>query len=306
MNKRILAATLLVSFSGAVLGGAPAFAQATRTWVSGVGDDVNPCSRTAPCKTFAGAISKTAAKGEINALDAGGFGAVTITKAITIDGGGSMSSILASGTNGIVVNAAASDVVHLRNIDLQGAGTGLNGIRFLAGDSLIVENVRISGFTQKGISFEPSGGSRLFVSDSTIANNLGAAAGGIQVQPGAAGSALVNLVKVVLTRNNDGLRVLDRGRASILESTMSGNSNGVVAQCATAVCEINIQNSIISDNVNGVATSGAQATIRLSNTGIYSNTTGISISGGAVRSFGTNQNAGNTTPGAPTSVLPNQ
>jgi len=88
-------------FFGAV---AVAEAQATRTWVSGVGDDANPCSRTAPCKTFAGAISKTAPGGEINALDPAGYGAVMITKSITIDGGGTLASILASGgINGIVV-----------------------------------------------------------------------------------------------------------------------------------------------------------------------------------------------------------
>src|SRR5712675_1811908 len=85
-----------------------ASAQATRTWVSGVGDDANPCSRTAPCKTWAGAISKTAPGGEIDALDPGGFGAVTITKAISLDGGGGqVASVLVSGTNGIVVSAGA-------------------------------------------------------------------------------------------------------------------------------------------------------------------------------------------------------
>src|SRR5499425_2642996 len=102
---------LVVGFSTA------AFAQATRTWVSGVGDDANPCSRTAPCKTFAGAISKTAPGGEIDALDPGGFGAVTITKAMTIDGGGGMvASILSSGVNGVIVSAAATDVIVLRNL----------------------------------------------------------------------------------------------------------------------------------------------------------------------------------------------
>ena len=96
-------------------------AQATRTWVSGVGDDANPCSRTAPCKTFAGAISKTAAGGEINALDPGGFGAVTITKAITIDGGGGqVASTLVAGTNGIVVSAPATATVTLRNLRING------------------------------------------------------------------------------------------------------------------------------------------------------------------------------------------
>src|ERR1700730_8489913 len=93
------------------LASAPAQAQATRTWVSGVGDDANPCSRTAPCKTFAGAISKTAPSGEINALDSGGFGAVTITKAITIDGGGNIAGVLVSGTNAIVINALNTDTV---------------------------------------------------------------------------------------------------------------------------------------------------------------------------------------------------
>src|SRR6266853_6131794 len=128
-------------------------AQASRTWVSGVGDDANPCSRTAPCKTFAGAISKTAAGGEIDALDPGGFGAVTITKAITIDGGGGqVASVLVSGTNGIVVQANAStDVVILRNLRINGIGSGLNGIRFLSGKDLNVENCFIFGFTQNGV-----------------------------------------------------------------------------------------------------------------------------------------------------------
>src|SRR5437660_93101 len=116
-----------------VLGTTMMSAQATRTWVSGVGDDANPCSRTAPCKTFAGAISKTAAGGEIDALDPGGFGAVTITKSMTIDGGGGqVASVLVAGTNGIVVAAAASDIVILRNLRLDGlrgagnANAGLN------------------------------------------------------------------------------------------------------------------------------------------------------------------------------------
>src|SRR5437762_489145 len=111
-------------------------AQASRTWVSGVGDDANPCSRTAPCKTFAGAISKTAAGGEIDALDPGGFGAVTITKSMTISGEGTLASILSSGVNGIIINNATVTtpiVVTLRNLAINGAGTtlGTNGIRML-------------------------------------------------------------------------------------------------------------------------------------------------------------------------------
>src|SRR5215813_11249220 len=128
-------------------------AQALRTWVSGVGDDANPCSRTAPCKTFAGAISKTAAGGEIDALDPAGYGALTITKAITLDGGGAqVASVLVAGTNGIVVQAGASDVVIIRKLRINGisgsGNGGFNGIRFLSGKDLNLENDYIFGFTQ--------------------------------------------------------------------------------------------------------------------------------------------------------------
>src|SRR5690349_19423184 len=117
-------------------------AQASRTWVSGVGDDVNPCSRTAPCKTFAGAISKTAAGGEIDALDPAGYGAVTITKSMTIDGGGGqVASVLVAGTNGIVVAAQPTDIVILQNIRFQGlfgnggvpGNSGQTAINFISG-----------------------------------------------------------------------------------------------------------------------------------------------------------------------------
>src|SRR5258706_6011285 len=149
-------------------------AQATRTWVSGVGDDVNPCSRTAPCKTFAGAISKTATNGEINCLDPAGYGAVTITKSITIDCEDTQGSILAAGTTGVIINIiAATDTkkaVKLRGLSINGAGTGLNGIRLLAASTLNVEAVVIDGFTQHGISVE--GGSQVVVKDSSIRSNL--------------------------------------------------------------------------------------------------------------------------------------
>src|SRR6202048_5014461 len=142
-TTRILLALLLILGLATV-----ANAQATRTWVSGVGDDANPCSRTAPCKTFAGAISKTAAGGEISVLDPGGFGAVTITKAITIDGGGGqVASVLVAGTNGILVSAPVTDVVTLRNLSINGIGGGINGIRFLGGKALHIEHCSISNFT---------------------------------------------------------------------------------------------------------------------------------------------------------------
>src|SRR6266508_851123 len=153
-------------------------AQATRTWVSGVGDDANPCSRTAPCKTFAGAISKTAVDGEIDALDPGGFGAVTITKSITIDGC-CMTSILGAGTTAININITSGTdlkkTVRLRNISINGASSGIHGINFIAGLKLYVENCQIYGFqssaSSRGIKANVGASAQLYVKDSNIENN---------------------------------------------------------------------------------------------------------------------------------------
>src|SRR5882672_10400077 len=128
-----------------------AHAQATRTWVSGVGDDATPCSRTAPCKTFAGAISKTATAGEINTLDPGGFGGVTITKSMTIDGTSGIAGVLVSGTNAIVINAPSNAVVILRNLEIDGVGGGLRGIVILGAGDVRIEKCKVFGFTQRGI-----------------------------------------------------------------------------------------------------------------------------------------------------------
>src|SRR5207237_3420759 len=111
-----------------------AFGQASRTWVSGVGDDANPCSRTAPCKTFAGAISKTAAAGEINCLDPGGFGGVTVTKSMTISCEAGTAGVLVSGTNAIIFNGAATDYLFLKGLDIEGLGTGISGSSMLTGE----------------------------------------------------------------------------------------------------------------------------------------------------------------------------
>jgi hypothetical protein len=155
-------------------------AQATRTWVSGVGDDANPCSRTAPCKTFAGAISKTAPGGEINTIDPGGFGGVTITKGITIDGGGGHTAgVLVAGTNAINIAAATSDTVTLRNLDINGVGTGLKGISITAAKSVFIENCQIYEFRGAGgvgisdtRSASQSPAPQLFVSETVVRDNI--------------------------------------------------------------------------------------------------------------------------------------
>jgi hypothetical protein len=283
---------------------AVANAQASRTWVSGVGDDANPCSRTAPCKTFAGAISKTAAGGEINAIDPGGYGVVTITKAITIDGGGTFASILAAGTNGIIVNAAPSDVVTIRNVSIDGFNTGLNGIRFLAGGALHIEKCEIFGFAQRGIDAEPAGGSTMYVLDTVLRNNDG---GGILIKPAVYVGAVLD--KVRLDGNVFGVRAENNANVTIRDSIAAGNStNGFQAASTGAGVLINLENTTSVNNGGaGVGTSGAAAGVSISNTTIMSNAQGINTSaGGNVYSFGNNKIIGNATDGAPTFAWPLQ
>ena len=294
----------------------PAFAQATRTWVSGVGDDANPCSRTAPCKTFAGAISKTAAGGEINVLDPGGFGAVTITKSITISSEGFEAGVLVSGTNGIVVNAGPNDVVILRGLDIQGLGTGLAGISFLQGGALHVEKCVIRGFnagTATGINFVPAVQSELYVSDTMISENgTGATGGGIIIEP--SGSALVNATLIgVKTENSvlgiraDGTHSTGEIRVTIEGSSASGNTYGGIASftpVSGAVTKVMIKNSVSSNNGTGINANGAGAVMRIGNSIVTGNGTGVKIQNGAtMTSFGTNQIMDNTVEGSGIAVV---
>jgi hypothetical protein len=286
-------------------------AQATRTWVSGVGDDANPCSRTAPCKTFAGAISKTASGGEINALDPGGFGAVTITKSISIVGDHTLAGILAAGTSGVIVNAAAGDVVTLRGLDINGAGTGLNGIRFLAGAALYVEDCAIYGFTQKAIDFEPTTASQLFVKDTVLRNNNnGVNGGGILIRPLAPGNSVrASLEHVRAERNTFGVRAEDFAVVTLRDSVIAGSGfNGVVAVSAVNNVVVTVENTLVALNgTGGLRSDGGNATIRLSNVTISGNGTGlVSAAGGDIISFGNNHNAGNTVDGGPTTTIPLQ
>ena len=193
---------LLVCVSFLLFVAVAANAQATRTWVSGVGDDVNPCSRTAPCKTFAGAISKTATNGEINCLDPAGYGSVTITKSITIDCEDTQGSILASLTNGIIINITSptdtKKAVRIRGISINGAATGINAIRVMAATNVSVEEVVIDGFTTSGITVE--GSAQVAVRNSSIRATLT----GINASP-ASGTADVTVTGSSIAFNTNGI-----------------------------------------------------------------------------------------------------
>ena len=304
MNKMKLVSSLFALCMVVFACNSQAQAQATRTWVSGVGDDVNPCSRTAPCKTFAGAISKTAASGEICVMDPGAYGAVNITKSITINGYGHIAGVLASaGTNGITVNAGASDKVILKNMTIIGGGTGADGIRFLAGNQLTVENVQISNFTSDGIEAALTNGGRLFVKDVSITACGGS---GIKIST-AAGVSTTSLDDVRIQNVVNGVEVGAGSNFVMIQrsSIVSNTSNGVLAGTSPAV--ISVENSTIAFNNNGVNANVAGTTLRISGNGIYNNTTGVKfVAGAIVESDGTNKLAGNGSSQAPNSIIAKQ
>lgn len=282
-------------------------AQATRTWVSGIGDDANPCSRTAPCKTFAGAISKTAAGGEIDCLDPGGFGAVTVTKSITIDCAGVTGGVLSAATNGVVINGAGAVVV-LRNLVIQGAGSGLVGINFLQGSALHLENCRIMGFTAGtaiGLRFNPTIAAELTVIDTVLSENGTAAL----VQPNAGGSVKAVFNRSSAINNAAGIRIEGTGstgtiNVAIHNSMATGNTNnGIIAVGPTggAILKVMIDESVSSNNGTGVTANGPNATIFLSASALTGNATGLNVvNSGTLSSFGNNRVAGNTVDGNPT------
>ena len=265
-------------------------AQATRTWVSGVGDDVNPCSRTAPCKTFAGAISKTATNGEINCLDPGGFGAVTITKSITIDCEDTQGSILASFVNGVSINSTVAHV-KLRGISIHGAGNGINCIRVLAAASLVLDEIVCANFAQHGVSVEnQSGAFKLSVWNSSFRNNTG---NGINTFVGGTGSAAVAINSSLFASNGVGLNLGAAATGSIQDSIVSNNTTGIQAGGATSV--ISAKDNQITHNGTGVSTLSG-ATIRIGSNLVSGNTTGLS--GGNIFSWGGNFVDGNGSNGS--------
>lgn len=312
MKRMIL--SILCALGAVVLSTLPANAQATRTWVSGVGDDANPCSRTAPCKTFAGAISKTQAGGEINCLDPGGYGAVTVTKSITIDCEDTQGSILASGTTGVIVNGA-NIIVNLRGLSINGApptAPGLNGVRLLQASVLHIEKCFIIGFTGaapngNGIIVNNTAGTpELTVIDTTLAHNgVGSTSAGILIKPSGSGGAKVQLSNVSAVDNivgisADGTATTGTINVMITDSEVAGSSQqGILALTSSAAVNIMIdRTSVAHTGSEGLRAQGANARMRFANSNITGNGTGTSCVGcAALASYGNNHIDGNTADG---------
>jgi hypothetical protein len=308
--KLLVIATFLLAFASL------AQAQATRTWVSGVGDDVNPCSRTAPCKTYAGAISKTAAGGEISTLDPGGFGALTTTKSITVDGtyGQGFGSILASQVTGVTINDAAAAspgtaVVVLRRLSINGAGnpTGTNGVRFLSGKKVTIESCDIFGFLSVGdgdgieVSLTADGKTML-VKDTNIFNcNRGIRA---TTTVGSFGMLIQNS-RITGNSTGDGIRMDAGAFASMSGSEVSLWATGI-NMGGGANSGINIINSQVWANSTTGLAAGASTSCRIGGSGFFGNGTGISQSAANnVKTFGDNYIA-DTVVGGTLQLIPPQ
>jgi hypothetical protein len=307
MKKSAFFSVLLGTLFIVGLAIAPAHAQATRTWVSGVGDDANPCSRTAPCKTWAGAISKTAAGGEIDALDPGGFGGVTITKAITLDGGGGqVASILVSGTNGITIAANQStDVVIIRNLRLNGivqtGSGGTTGVAINSALKVVFEKCDIFGFQNAAIQVSVSSGTLALKVQETTLNNNG---GGITSKPSGGATVNASIERTHADMNTGaGVRVDGTGGGSsnvaISDSSLSLNgSNGLNAVSGpSGNVKVDLTRVVAANNASAALQSnnstGGTSMVTVGQSMLSNNATAWSVvSSGQLLSFGNNQVTG--------------
>lgn len=296
LNRFWLAAVFALS---ALFGlNSTAFGQATRTWVSGVGDDANPGSRTAPCKTIAGALSKTTVGGEIDALDPGGFGGATIIQALTLDGKGPLASVLVSGTTAVTISAGSNAVVTIRNFSINGLGNGIYGINIVSAGEVRIENCVIFGFGSDGIHFSTSASNAVLYVRNTQIHNC---ANGIYVNNG---SYPANVV----IENSQVERCAvgffgDGNTTSTLRNSLFTQNTGLGIDINTSGAAAIIDNTEVSGNGAGISTAGA---ITISRDTIVNNAgVGLSASvGGSIRTFHNNVITGNNPDGVPTGSLP--
>ncbi len=312
MRKIALPLSLLGATLVLLLFGAPAEATAFRTWVSGVGSDANPCTRTAPCASFAQALTQTAAGGEIDVLDSGQFGNVDITQALTIVNVGALATQLC-GTD-FSVHAGPSDVVTLHGLAINTNNCGTSSIFFTSGAALHVENCLIYR-ASAGIDFEPSGASQLFVSDTIVRDNSDR---GILIRPTGVGTADVILERVQAVNNSSGIvatAAASSGTGTVVniavrDSVASGNSNiGILArsQVGGANVVMTLDHVAATSNGTGIEADGSDmgaGGVAFSNTQVSGNGTGlVAVNGGVLVSFQNNYVIGNGTDGAPTTTV---
>ena len=296
---------LMLVTSALLLHAMPAQAQAMRTFVSGQGKDSNACSATAPCQTLQAALAKTLAGGQIYALDSANYGYVTINKAVSIFSGGRVAGVLAtSSVSGLTIAAGANDIVNLQGLDIDGAGSGANGILFTSGATINIQDSVIRGFTN-GINFQPSGSSGLFVGSTLISNN----STGISFQNSAVSIGTLNDVQLV--NNGSGIVALGSSSTAVAKVTVQSSmvaNNTTVGILAGSFSAVSVSNTTIANNGAGLEAQSASALLQVSGSTVTGNGTGWMVAnGGQVISSSNNSIGGNasgnsappTTPTAP-------
>jgi hypothetical protein len=286
--RAMLASTFVLVLSSTAL------AQATRTWVSGTGNDVNPCSRTAPCKTFAGAYLKTAAGGIISVLDPGGYGGLTIGKSLTVDGGGIEGSGLVGTSPGITVNGAGIDVT-IRNISLYGVTSATYGIRVLAASKVTVENVTIQSFNT---GIDVNAVTQVNVKNTLISRSVNY---GVYFRQGKGSFDNVHFENSGI----DGLRVGSGGVVTVRNSVVAGSGNIAFSATEASTAKLMVEDCTVTNNAWGIGASMGAAVWVSATTVTHQTTQGLWTDGGTATlvSFGNNRLANNLTPGAFTSTI---
>ena len=306
MRRNIMFALIL---GCAAMSSLPASA-ATRTWVSGVGSDANPCSRTSPCQTFAAALALTNINGEINCIDAGGFGSVTITKSVTIDCTGNYASILAAAGSGVIVNIlpSADDPhrsVRLRGLAIDGTGldgsigtrTGVDGIRIVSAASVFVEDTVIGEFTQNGVKVAATSETVNLTLDNVTIRNVNT--NGVSMTT-TKGQVVASFNNVRIDATSVAIAALGLVRANVDNVMLVHNSTGIKITGSDNI--INVDNSKISYAKTGVMNLDGSI-VRISNSVITQNETGLAA-GGSIVSMSGNSLTGNTMDGAFTVTVP--
>jgi hypothetical protein len=290
------------------LAGSLAFGQSNRTWVSGAGTDpgtcaASVCTRSAPCATFACAIQATNAGGEIDALDSGDFGPVSIGKSVSIVADGVVAGIQQAALADAIDVTGSSVTVVLRGLTLDGVNAaGLFGINLTGSGELHVEDCTINGFFFDGILAQPNASSRMFIKDTILRNNGGR---GIGALPSGATTVTASLDNVRTENNNRGVDAESGATVSVRNSVVAGNVFGLTAASTGKASVINLESSIVSGNADrGISSVGSSATINITNVTVVKNGTGLFAgSGGHIVSFGNNKITDNTTNGSPTQTI---
>jgi hypothetical protein len=237
-------ALLLVA---AMLIALPAGAQLFRAYVSGSGNDSNPCTLPQPCRLLPAALTAVASGGEIWMLDSANYNTteVDITKSVSILAVPGVVGSLVAPQGGLAVNVNGAGIaVSLRNLVIVPLGANGTGIAFNQGQSLTVAGCEIANM-DKAIIIAANSGAALTVTDTAIRNaNLNA----IDIE----GGAIASLDRVRITGANVGVFV-GTASAAISESVISGGQIGARAIGTNGTARLTLDRTRISGSVDAIS-----------------------------------------------------